>query len=204
MGAETTPTLRLLQRPRPLARRLVVGRIGAHEVGVLTCGVGAAKAAERTAAALAGWRADRVVSFGTCGALVDAHDVGDVLHVDRLLSEEGEVATLQPLGTPVVTLVTVRAGVWDPLTRDRLAARGAAACEMEAAAIAAVCGSARMHVVKVVSDRAGGEPDAVIPADRKPAARPGPLEVARFKARALKLVDRHLVPVLAAALHAAS
>lgn len=200
MRAETTPLLRLLAQPRPLDRRLVLGRRGPHELAVLTCGVGPAKAEARTRAAVAAWRPDRVLNLGTCGALADDLPVGSVLHVERLLDEDQELARLRCLGSPAVTLVTVRRGVWDPATRQALAARGAAACEMEAAGVLRGLDGIELHVLKVVSDQAGAEADGVIPAARTADARPGPLEIARFKARALRLVDRQLLPLVRALL----
>lgn len=194
LGVETAPLLELLERPRPVSPRLVVGRLHGREVGVLTCGVGPDKAQARTAAALARWRPDRVVNLGTCGALTDAHRIGDVVHVGEVIGH----GPVEALGAPAVALVTVRAGVWDPLTREALAAEGAAVCEMEAQGVlrASELAGVRAHIAKVVSDKAGGEDDPAIPAARRAQARPGPVDVAVFKARALRLSRRHLAPLV--------
>ncbi|MCK6505154.1 hypothetical protein L6R53_17445 [Myxococcota bacterium] len=197
LPAETLPLVRALERPRPLGRRLVEGRLAGEAVAVLTTGVGPRRAFERTMGTLRGWPARGVVNLGTCGSLDDALGIGDVVHVDRLLDEEGPVGALAPLGRPAGTLVTVRRGVWDPATRATLAARGARICDMEAAAVLAACRARGLPlaVVKVVSDQAGAGVDRALPS---PGSRPGPLAVARFHARAWRLVDRHLGPLLPA------
>lgn len=197
MGVETLPLLRRLERGRPLTRRLVVGRVGPHEVGVLTVGVGPAKARRRTLAGLARWTPDRVVSIGTCGALVDGLPIGAVRAVDALMDDHAPLARLAPLGAlPAATLATVDRAVWTPLERERLARFGAHLVDMEAAAVWRALQEARpglpVHAVKVVSDLAGGAPD---PAVSDP-GRPGPAAIARFKARAARLVEQALAPAL--------
>jgi len=196
LGAETSPLVAALERARPRGLRLVAGRLHGHEVAVLTCGVGPDKAGRRIAAALAAWRPQRVLNLGTCGALVDELAIGDLLHGDRILDDQGHVGATAPLGQPAGAIVTVRAGVWDPQTRATLAARGALACEMEAAAVLRACQAVGLPlaVLKVVSDQAGGAPDAALPA--RAGDRPGPVDIAIFQARALRLVHQRLVPRL--------
>ena len=94
LAAETGPVVRRLAAPRPMGTRLMQGRLAGTEVGVLTVGVGPDKAYRRTVAALKRWRPDRVVSFGTCGALVDDLSIGDVVSASRLLHEAELVASL--------------------------------------------------------------------------------------------------------------
>ena len=163
---------------------------------MLTCGVGPDKAARRTAAALPLAQADAVVSLGTCGALADHLDTGDIVTAGSLHS--GAAPCPPPLpwpDTPAEAIVTVAAPVWDPARRDALAATGATACEMEAAAVQAAAGDRRFWVLKVVSDHAGGDPD-------DPPARPGPAALARFMARALRLSQGPLLGALRAGLPA--
>jgi nucleoside phosphorylase len=204
MGVESLPFVRRLDRPRPLGPRLVVGRLGGHEVAVLTVGVGPDKAARRTRDALVGWTPDAVMSVGTCGALVAGLSIGDVRAADRLLADTRPVARLTGLGgLPRATVTTVSRACWTLEERDRLAAAGAQLVEMEAAAVwrAAQTGAPDVpfHALKVVSDHAGGAPD---PAISDP-GRPGAAAIARFKARALRLVERSLVPAVCAALQTA-
>ena len=201
MGAETAPLLALLQRPRPLSPRLVHGFLGSAELGVVTTGVGPDPARRRCAEALALFRPDRVLNLGTCGALVDGLGRGSLVHVDRLLLPGGEAVALEPLGRPARTLVTVAEGVWDRASREALAARGAQVCEMEAAGVLSACDGLPLHLLKVVSDLAGGAPDAVAP--RPGQDRPGAAQTALFKARAFTLVQRVLVPALREVLAAA-
>ncbi len=184
LRAETGALLGLLGRPRRAGPRLLVGRRG--ELGLLTCGVGPRRAGERTAAALAIWPADVVISVGTCGALSDGPSIGEVFTADRLAPDGGEEIPVSPLaGIAAAAMVTVSSPVWDPGRRAELAAEGWALCEMEAAAVAAAAGAARFHAVKVVSDRAGAEG---APLRRR--------DLLRFQIRAARLVARHLAPAL--------
>lgn len=189
--------MRALERPRPVGRRLVEGRLSGVPVGVLTTGVGPRRAAARCDRALADWPATGVVNLGTCGALDDALEIGEVVRVGRVLDEDGLDAPLDASGPPRPTLITVRRGVWDPRTRADLALRGARICDMEAAAILGCCRARGLPlvVVKVVSDHAGAGLDRRAPA---PGGRPGPRELARFMARAWRLVSFRLVPLLPA------
>ena len=188
LGAETLPFLRALQRPRPLSRRLVRGRLGGHEVAILTCGVGPAKAARRVTAALPLWSAQAVVSIGTCGALIDTLPVGSVVTATRLLEDETErPAPLPWPGVQPATVVTVREPVFSLERRQVLADIGATVCEMEAAAVQRAAGALPVLTLKVVSDLAGSAAD-------DPPKRPSPLDIARFQAQARRLSAAHLLP----------
>jgi len=196
MRAETAPLIAALSRPRPQGLRLVEGRLGGARVAVLTCGVGFVKARQRTAATLARWPAQVVLNLGTCGALVPELSVGDVVHGDRIMlasdNQGGPADTrLSPLGQPRGTVVTVADPVFDPARRAALAKMGGVVCEMEAAGVLLACTDAGvpLRVIKVVSDLAGG-------GTGDPRPRPGPLDVARFKAQALRLVQQGLAPLL--------
>ena len=191
LGAETLPILSALGSPRPLSRRLVAGQLGEHSsVAVLTCGVGPDKATRRTAAALTRWRAEAVVSIGTCGALCDTLAVGQVLTARRLLWEGQPCRDPLPWpGAMDATLVTVAAPVFDPARRAALAAAGATACEMEAAAVQRAAAGLPLCTLKVVSDLAGAATD-------DPPRRPSPFDIVRFTRQARRLVAHHLLPLL--------
>ncbi len=190
LGAETLPILRALSRPRPLSRRLVVGQLAGRTVAVLTCGVGPDKAARRVSAALPLWDARQVVSIGTCGGLIDSLSVGAVVTATRLLHEDAPCPDPLPWpGTTPATVITVRSGVFTASRRAELAERGGTVCEMEAAAVQRVIGDLPFTTLKVVSDLAGGSGD-------DPPPRPGRLDIARFKATALRLSAEHLLPAL--------
>jgi nucleoside phosphorylase len=195
MGAETLPILRALRAPRPLSARLIVGTLDDAPVAVLTCGIGPQKAARRTAAALPLADIHAVVSIGTCGALIDELDIGDVLTASTLRREAAGVgpAPLPWPGVPHTAVVTVTTPVWDAGRRAALAAQGGGVCEMEAAAIQAIVGDRPFSALKVVSDQAGGHAD-------DPPSWPGPVEIARFQVRALELCGRLLLPALRAGL----
>ena len=192
LGVESLPLLRRLAGPRILTPRLVVGRMGRAEVGVLTAGVGPTRAERRTRQALEAWKPDRLVSVGTCGALVDRLSIGDVLVGGDLLVEDAPVATLAPLPGRVVCVTTVPRPVHQAGQRARLAAAGAEVCEMEAAAVWRAAGEIPVSAVKIVSDHAGATDDPAI----GPGGLPDAARIARFKARALSLSERGLAPAL--------
>lgn len=196
LAAEVAPFVARLRQPRLLGPRLVVGRWLGLEVAVLRCGVGPRRAGQNTTAALRRWPASRVLSLGTCGALADDLAVGEVLTASRL-SLEGAPAgpTLPAPGLRAVSLLTVRRVVADPAERTALAAAGHQIVEMEAAAVQAAS-SLPFTAVKVVSDHAGGH------AGDDPPAKPGPVALLRFYARALALSHQALAPAVSAALRA--
>lgn len=195
--AETLPVLRAIGGARPLAPRLMAGSLAGAPVAVLTAGVGPGKAARFLGASVARFRPDRVVSFGTCGGLVPGLAVGDLRTVDPLY-RAGSVWEAEPLpGHRVAGLATVDRFVWSREQREALVALGAAICDMEAAVVAQAAHEAglRFSALKVVSDKAGAEPDPALPRGRL-----SPLTAARFKLRAMRLVARRLLPALREAL----
>ena len=195
LGAETAPLLQALRRPRPHPRalRLVQGTLAGTAVAVLTCGVGPDKAARRLAEVLPllpDLRA--LLSLGTCGALADDLPTGTLLTATALADAAGPLPAQDLLPWPAVraaSLVTVAKPVWAAADRAVLAAQGHHACEMEAAALRRAAPDLRFSTLKVVSDQAGAH-------HHDPPARPGPLDLARFKARALRLSAQHLLPAI--------
>ena len=191
LAAETLPVVRRLEHSRVLSPRFVAGRLGGEHVGVLTCGVGPAKAAERGREALVEWPATHLVSFGTCGALGPELPVGRVVSACAIRVED-RWETLQPVrsATPV-SLVTVREAVATPERRAELFGLGAQVCEMEALAIRGLDAGLPFYALKVVSDQAGGD-------EGEPLGSRNPLNLLRFQALAAKLVDSELAPALEA------
>lgn len=200
LGVETLPVVRRLSRARPRSPRLVVGGWGGDEVGVLTVGVGPDKARRRTRAALDRFTPDALVSFGTCGALVDGIPVASMWGGATLRADGRPVADLDVLpGFAPACVTTVARPCWTAAERARLAAAGATLVEMEAASVFAAreeaAPQAAFFVAKVVSDLAGGDPD-----DLGGEGAPPVSAKARFLTRAARLMDQHLAPGLLAAL----
>ncbi|MEL6349076.1 MAG: hypothetical protein AAFV53_38585 [Myxococcota bacterium] len=197
MRAETLPLLRALRRPRPRSPRLITGLLDGAEVGVLTCGIGPARAAARLHPALALWPTDAILSLGTCGALQNDLNIGDAMTADALYEEASRQPAPHPWpGVPIQgTLVTVHQPVWDAARRDALAAHGMMACEMEAAALQRAAAPLPLYTLKVISDFAGGRSD-------DPGQAPGAVDFARFQVRAAALSAAVLLPMTRAGLAA--
>lgn len=189
LAAEALPVLGQLRAPRMRGPRLVSGELAGAPVALLICGVGPTKAQRHTAQALAELPAEGVLSFGTCGALHDHLGVGAVVSGARVLREKREVAQLETLpGAAPVSVSTVGAPVITPERRAELAAF-AEVCEMEASGVIAAAPGLRHAVLKVVSDRAGGDAGEQAVFDAK-------LGWLHFQARTLRIVERDLLPVL--------
>ena len=86
-------------------------------------------------------------------------------------------------------LASVAEVVATPKARAAWAARGAVACEMEAGGLRRAAKDRPFYALKVVSDAAGGDPSERL--------QPGdPVQILRFKALALNLVEGRLAPAL--------
>lgn len=194
MRVETFPVLRRLTAPRPVGPRLWLGSLGARPVALLTCGVGPERAERRGLEALAQLDVEGIVSFGTCGALQDGLPRGALVGATSLLSGDLNPTPLPapPLeGLTLGALASVSEVVATPKARAAWAARGAIACEMEAEGLRRAARGRPLYALKVVSDAAGGDPNERL--------QPGdPVQILRFKALALNLVERQLAPALVA------
>ncbi len=153
LHAETLPVRRRLGLVG--ARRLATGDWLGLQIALLRCGVGPARAERRTREALKRFDADLVLSFGTCGSLVDELGLGTVVELASVRARGGEPRRLGERG---VHCVTVKRGVFDPRERAELAALGCQVCEMEAHAVMMAAGDRRFRGLKVVSDFASAPP----------------------------------------------
>jgi len=178
-----------------------LGRLDDVEVGILTVGVGPDKAYRRARAALELWEPMRVLSFGTCGALVDGLMEGALVTAHRISGPDGSGVDVKPLPSfRAVDVVTVEVPVWTADRREELAGVGHDVVEMEAYA---VWQAVRAHssdlpfaALKVVSDQAGGVPDPALDADVTPNQGRRAIKIAQFKARALKLSETKMAPAV--------
>jgi nucleoside phosphorylase len=196
--SELAPILGQLHAVQLRSHRLCVGRIGELRVGVLRCGVGPDASFRRTRAALTALHPRSVWSVGSCGAVVDDLPVGTLLTSRLVRGPGGHAHAVDPVPDfRAVPIQTVARPVFTLAHRDEVARTGAVVCEMEAAAVArAVGGRVPVHVWKVVSDKAGGEPDPALIAGQAVA-------MARFHARVERLVRTRVAPKLMSALQAA-
>jgi len=195
------------------------GRAG---VRIAPVGLGAGLLSERWAACREGLDAPLVISAGVCGGL-DARLVpGDLVVPARVLAPDGETLTVPAAAHARVlvaagpaatgTLVTTRALVGTPAAKAALrSATGAAAVDMESAAILAAARADGLEavVIRAVSDGAG----AAVPAElaalldlegrlrggralllalTRPQTLPRALELRRGSRRALAAVARVL------------
>ncbi len=197
LAVETAPLIRKTGATRIIAPRTLIGRWAGRDVAVTTCGVGPAAAFRTTSAALQIFPADRVLSIGTAGALVDGLSRGDVRTADRVLAGGSPLAELEPLpGLLATTIASVAKPVWRADRRSLLAEAGAELVEMELAAVFQAAEGRPVHAIKVVSDAAGRGNDAPRPTTGlKKAAL-----VARFHARTVGIAARQLAPAVLGAL----
>lgn len=203
LSAEAAPLIAMLRDPRPQRDGTWAGGFGDDAVNLLVCGVGPRAAHRRTRTLLQGGSFDAALNLGTCGALRDDLPIGQVVTACAVRREGDHLAALSGLGThPAVHIATVRRPVWSSDARALLAATGADVCEMELAgvwrAIQETSPGLPLMALKVVSDRAGAEVDGAVGARGLWA----PIQVARFKLRALHLCHQHLAPAVLSALAA--
>ncbi len=195
--AETQPVLRSMTKTSKLSSNFFLGYLGGSSIGLLTCGIGPVKAESATATALAliidrGFTVERVVSFGTCGSLVDDLSIGDLVCAKQLALGVNSAKSLETLhGFRAVDVVTVDRPVTTNTGREQLASLGFHVCEMEAAGVYIAAAEIPFYVLKVVSDSAGGDPE-----DKVIAKGPRPVRIARFMIRARLLSEAHLVGAL--------
>lgn len=191
LASEVRPFIRRLRGRRTLSDRLVTGRVGEFQVGVVRVGVGRERAEARTRQALQVWDADWVISLGTCGALVDDLWMGQMVTGRHLLGGDPSTLRVMPVVRPV-NLVTVDDVVDTQAARDQWAAGGAQVCDMEAVGVQAASGRRIFSVAKVVSDHAGRHRDPVFAGRFLPRAT----RLAIFQVRATALCEARLAPYL--------
>ncbi|MCA9270466.1 MAG: hypothetical protein KDA41_18420, partial [Planctomycetales bacterium] len=142
-----------------------LGRLGKRRLAIVETGVGAARAAAAVDEALARRRPQWVISAGFAGGLSDALHRGHFLLADRVAAQAGgafeiglavdRAALAATPGVHVGTLLTVDRVMQSAEEKRRLGERHAAlACDMETAAVAAVCAKAKSRLlsVRVISD----------------------------------------------------
>jgi adenosylhomocysteine nucleosidase len=156
---------------RPIVRRLGLtrtggpasehaGKVGTTEVRAVHTGMGTAKAAAATEAALADGGVDRVVVCGIAGGVDLSLAIGELITPEVVL-DHASGATFRPTPwdpTAVAhgTLCTTDELIVQPDRVERLRADGVIALDMETSAVAAVCErhGVAWSVIRVISDRA--------------------------------------------------
>ena len=190
--AETAPILPLLSNVHFKTKRLACGFYQQQPVALLTTGVGPQKADKRVRQTLQKISPSAVISFGTCGALDNALQIGDLVTAEKVIDEEGNELRPHPFPSiRVVTLVTVKQVVDDAKTRATLSKR-AHVCEMEAMSVGRALAHLPFGVLKVVSDQAGRDADDIF----NGSLLTKPQRIARFYARASKLCHQTIKPAL--------
>lgn len=170
---EVEGLVKLLDEPGPLEEkgflRHLRGRYGEREVLVGTTGMGKARAAAGTQAALDLFQPDLLVFCGTAGSLRPEVRPMDVVMADKVLEHDrgpDEPQWIEADGLAVLEGKVLRGGlisgdrpVLDAGEREALAARfDALAVDMEAAAALAVAkaNGVRAAAVKAITDMADG------------------------------------------------
>ena len=189
--AEVVPLFNCIEHPLPINHRLIQGTVGRHTVLILRSGVGMQKAYKHTKQTLQKFSINRVISVGTCGALSNNLEIGDVCSVNHILNEEGTSIRISALDEFIQTrLITVNSIVSTENRRKELS-QIADICEMEAYGVWKAAQGIPFYCLKVVSDHAGKGNDPVLNT-----TSPKAQQVARFMLRAGLLCHRHLQPAL--------
>jgi adenosylhomocysteine nucleosidase len=126
------------------------------ECHLIVCGVGFKAATTAAAESIESARPDLVLSVGTCGALREGLQLGDVFSPGRILSVHGDFDLLR-LQAPDAVLVSQDQVAVTVQQKAALRFRGGDIVDMEAGAIARVCEARNLPFacLKAVSDLAG-------------------------------------------------
>ena len=152
--AEVVPLLKMVHKPVPINHRLIRGTILGQPIFILRSGVGTRRAFEHTSTVIRQCSPARILSVGTCGALADHLNIGDVCTSELLCNEKQENALIQAIpDITVERLITVESVVAS-VERRQICAVKADICDMEAFGVWKAAGSIPFHTVKVVSDHA--------------------------------------------------
>jgi adenosylhomocysteine nucleosidase len=123
---------------------------------LVLCGVGFRAAGTAASEAIEAARPDLVLSVGTCGALREGLQLGDVLSPGRILSVHGDFDTVR-LQAPDGVLVSQDQVAVTKQRKASLHRQGGDIVDMEAGAIARACEARNVPFgcLKAVSDLAG-------------------------------------------------
>jgi len=196
-------------------RALHTGSLAGRPVVAVLCGIGVARAGSRAAALLARHAPEHVIVIGVAGALAADLRVGEVV-IPEVVVDLADGRELRPtqLGSTAAKgrLLTSDAFITDQHELTRLRDGGAAAIDMETAAIARVCedNSCPWSVYRGISDNAF-DPlvDEAVLALTRPDGTPDLRAVARFvgrnptRVRLLKRLARDLKAATNGAVEAA-
>jgi adenosylhomocysteine nucleosidase len=156
---------------RPIVRRLGLtrtggaasehaGKVGTMEVRAVHTGMGTAKAAAATEAALAEGGVERVVVCGIAGGVDPSLAIGDLI-APEVVVDHASGATFvptpwDPAAVPRGRLCTTDELIVQPDRVERLREEGVIALDMETSAVAAVCErhGVPWSVIRAISDRA--------------------------------------------------
>lgn len=149
--------VRKLDWPAGWARQ---GDCAGREFWMVANGAGPTHAARAVAVACPACRPEVIVSMGFCGALDPALDIGDIFAATAVETAGGRIPARLPVSNaPHATgvLASIDHVAQTAAEKSRLRASGAAAVEMEAAAVAqgAAAYGLPFYCVRSVTDRAG-------------------------------------------------
>ena len=163
----------LVRRRSTALRWLASAPVGGTQAVLVASGAGRLAAARAAREALGTFECRAIVSTGFAGALDPTLQVGDVLLADCVRHGPNSYPALLPESCPERvrrgSLVTVDEVVQTARAKRALASGGAAAVDMEAAAVAAVAAERGLafYCVRAISDRA----DQDLPVDFNRALR---------------------------------
>ncbi len=104
MESEAEPLLYVMSEKSERSahgRRVILGKIDGHDVGVVVCGVGKVNAAAGTQYAIDCLNADKIVNIGVAGGLNKSTEVGKIYSVSQAVQYDFDLVQLNktPIGT---------------------------------------------------------------------------------------------------------
>jgi nucleoside phosphorylase len=132
-------------------------QLNGNHVLLVANGAGARRATAAVDAALAGFRADAVVSMGFCGALDEGLEIADVIAATAIVGSSAACSRCTPAPRASGPICSIDHVAGTAVEKRQLRASGAIAVEMEAAGVAerAASLSLPLYVIKAVTDLAG-------------------------------------------------
>lgn len=132
-------------------------QLNGNHILLVAHGAGPKRAAAAVDAAVAGFRADALISMGFCGALDERLEIADVIAATAIIGSPAVCSPCTPAPRASGPICSIDHVAGTAAEKRQLRASGAIAVEMESAGVAERAASLRLplYVIKAVTDLAG-------------------------------------------------